>query len=227
VASQLTSILGPNPSGGETPSGTAAEYVAPAADLVELRLAAAGCHGCDLWQRATQTVFGQGPVPAPRMHVGEQPGDSEDLAGLPFVGPAGRVLDSALGEAGIDREKVFVTNVVKHFKWRPAGKRRLHERPNPAEVRACHPWLEAELGLVRPKLVVLLGATAAQSILGAAFRVTREHGRIMKSPLPDAQKVMATLHPSAILRAATDADRESQMHILIADLGVAAEDIRQ
>jgi DNA polymerase len=214
-------------SGGETPSGTALEYVPPRADLPGLRTAAAGCRGCDLWARATQTVFGQGPAPAPLMLVGEQPGDREDLAGAPFVGPAGKLLDSALDHAGIDRQRVFVTNVVKHFKWRPApgGKRRLHERPNAVEVRACQPWLEAELGLVQPELVVLLGATAAQSILGAGFRVTVEHGRLLPSPLPVARHVMGTLHPSAILRARTDEDRAEQMGILIADLQLARESV--
>ena len=190
-----------------------------------MRLAAAGCRGCDLWARATQTVFGQGPAPAPLMLVGEQPGDREDLAGLPFVGPAGKLLDSALDHAGIDRERVFVTNVVKHFKWKPQGKRRLHERPNSAEVRACHPWLEAELGLVRPELVVFLGATAAQSILGPDFRVTVQHGQLLPSPLPVARHVMGTLHPSSILRARTDEDRAEQMGILIADLTLARETV--
>jgi len=208
-------------SGGDTASGTAAEYVPPQHDLESLRRAAAQCHGCDLWRNATQTVFGVGPVPAPPMLVGEQPGDQEDLAGAPFVGPAGRVLDSALAESGIDREQVFVTNVVKHFKWRPQGKRRLHERPNPAEVRACHPWLEEELGLVQPRLVVLLGATAAQSILGPQFRVTVDHGRVLDSPLAGVARLLATLHPSSILRARTDADKADQMGTLIADLRIA------
>ena len=161
------------------------------------------------------------------MLVGEQPGDREDLAGRPFVGPAGKLLDSALEHAGIDRERVFVTNVVKHFKWRPApgGKRRLHERPNAVEVRACQPWLEAELGLVQPELVVLLGATAAQSILGPSFRVTVQHGRLLPSPLPVARHVMGTLHPSAILRARSDEDRAEQMGILIGDLTLARETV--
>jgi DNA polymerase len=213
-------------SGGETPSGTAAEYVPPKPTLGALRVAAAGCHGCDLWQHATQAVFGRGNAPAPLM-LGEQPGDREDLSGLPFVGPAGQVLDSALREAGIDREAAFVTNVVKHFKWRPQGKRRLHERPNPAEVLACHPWLEAELAIVKPSVVVLLGATAAQSILGPKFRVTVEHGRLMESPLPIARHVIATLHPSAILRSRTDLDRESQMRILIGDLRLAVKSLAE
>jgi DNA polymerase len=212
----------PNPgSGGETPSGTAAEFVPRRANLEALRRAAAGCRGCDLWRNATQTVFGVGPTPAPLMLVGEQPGDQEDRAGAPFVGPAGRVLDSALAESGIDREEVFVTNVVKHFKWRPSVKRRLHERPNPAEVRACRPWLEEELGLVQPRLLVLLGATAAQSVLGASFRVTVDHGQILDSPLPGAARLLATLHPSAILRSRTDEERATQMRTLIDDLVVA------
>jgi DNA polymerase len=217
-----------NPAGGTTPSGTAAEFVPAAADLPTVREAAKHCTGCDLFRNATQTVFGTGPWPASLMLVGEQPGDREDLEGEPFVGPAGRVFDSALAEAGIDREKVFVTNVVKHFKWRPApsGKRRLHERPNPAEVRACRPWLESELGLVAPEVVVLLGATAAQSILGSSFRVTQEHGRLLDSPLPVARHVLATLHPSAILRSRTDEERAEQMQILISDLGRAAEAVR-
>jgi DNA polymerase len=161
------------------------------------------------------------------MLVGEQPGDREDLAGLPFVGPAGKLLDSALEHAGIDRERVFVTNVVKHFKWRPApgGKRRLHERPNAVEVRACHPWLEEEMRLVQPEIVVLLGATAAQSILGRSFRVTVQHGRLLPSPLPPARHVMGSLHPSAILRARTDEDRAAQMGILVADLTLARETV--
>jgi DNA polymerase len=213
-------------SGGETPSGTALEYVPAVHELMALRHAAADCHGCDLWRNATQTVFGQGNAPASLMFIGEQPGDKEDIAGLPFIGPAGKVLDSALDEAGIDREQVFITNVVKHFKWRPEGKRRLHERPNPAEVRACHPWLAAELDVVRPNLVVFLGATAAQSILGSKFRVTVDHGRLFDSPLPVAQRVMATLHPSAILRSRTDTDRATQMRILIDDLTIAAGVIR-
>ncbi len=209
--------------GASTPSGTAAELVPARGDLDGVRRAALGCRACDLWRNATQTVFGEGPSRARLMLVGEQPGDKEDLAGAPFVGPAGTVLDSALDEAGIDREQVFVTNVVKHFKWRPSGKRRLHERPNPVEVRACVPWLEVELGLVRPKLVVLLGATAAQAILGSAFRVTVDHGRLLDSPLPVADRVMATLHPSAVLRARSDDDRAAQMQLLIDDLRVAGE----
>src|SRR6266545_3389993 len=198
----------------------AAAYLPARRTLPTLRAAAALCRGCELWERATQTVFGSGPVPAPLMLVGEQPGDREDLAGEPFVGPAGQILNTALREAGIDRERVFVTNVVKHFKWRPSGKRRLHERPNRAEVRACRPWLEAELGLVRPDLLVLMGATAAQAILGPAFRVSIEHGRLVSSPL--AVRVMATVHPSSILRANPES-RDREMELLVADLPATGE----
>jgi uracil-DNA glycosylase family protein len=171
------------------------------ADLDDLRSLAAGCRGCDLWQRATQTVFGEGPVPARLMLVGEQPGDQEDIKGQPFVGPAGRILDQALDEAGIDRETVFVTNVVKHFKWRPApkGKRRLHETPTRAEVGACLPWVESELALVRPEALVLMGATAARTLVGPKVSVTRDHGVLLHSTL--APLVVATIHPSAVLRA--------------------------
>src|SRR2546427_2419336 len=158
-----------NPVGANQRS--AAPLVPLGGDLGAIRQAAAGCEACDLWARATQTVFGEGPTPAPLMLVGEQPGDKEDVAGRPFVGPAGRILDQALDQAGIDRERVFVTNVVKHFKWRPVGKRRLHEHPNQAEIKACRPWLEAELGLVQPQVLVLMGATAAQAVMGSSFRV--------------------------------------------------------
>jgi uracil-DNA glycosylase len=183
------------------------------ADVAEL---AGGCRGCDLWARGTQTVFGEGTIAARVMLVGEQPGDQEDLAGSPFVGPAGRMLDRALVEAGIDRERVFVTNVVKHFKWRPSGKWRLHERPTRAEIRACRPWLEAELELVQPKALVLLGATAAQALLGPSFRLTRQRGTPVPSMLADL--VVATFHPSAILRAREPDDRERTYAQLVGDL---------
>jgi DNA polymerase len=196
--------------------------VSPTAGLETARRAAAGCKACDLWQRATQTVFGEGVRHAPLMLVGEQPGDREDLAGRPFVGPAGRVLDDALAEAGIDREHVFVSNVVKHFKWRPSGKRRLHERPNAAEVRACRPWLDLELEIVRPDLLVCLGATAAQAIVGRGFRITEQRGEILPA-LGEGPPVLATFHPSAILRARTSEDRERSMAALVADLSIAAE----
>ena len=197
-------------------------HVRPSAGLAAARKAAAGCKACDLWQRATQTVFGQGPKHAPLMLVGEQPGDREDLAGTPFVGPAGRLLDDALAEAGIDRTTVFVSNVVKHFKWRPSGKRRLHERPNAAEVRACRPWLDLELEIVKPTLLVCLGATAAQAILGRDFRITEQRGEVLPA-IDGGPPVLATFHPSAILRARTPEDRERSMAALVADLSRAAE----
>jgi uracil-DNA glycosylase family protein len=182
-----------------------------------------GCRACDLWARATQGVFGEGSQRALLMLVGEQPGDREDLAGRPFVGPAGRVLDEALDEAGIDRNVTFVTNVVKHFKWRPSGKKRLHDKPNREQVRACRPWLELELELVRPEIMVLLGATAAQAVLGSSFRVTVDHGKLFDPELPGGPRRLATLHPSAILRARTPADREDMRQTLVADLVVAAD----
>jgi uracil-DNA glycosylase family protein len=170
----------------------------PGATLDELREAAAGCTACDLYRNATQTVFGEGEVAAEVMLVGEQPGDQEDLRGEPFVGPAGRLLDEALEAAGIDRRLAYVTNVVKHFKWQPRGKRRIHQKPNREEIAACRPWLEAEIERVRPKVVVCLGATAAQALLGPQFRVTRDRGTFVESPLAPA--VTATVHPSSILR---------------------------
>ncbi|MDF2735091.1 MAG: phage polymerase-related protein [Chloroflexota bacterium] len=188
----------------------------------DVRDAADGCRACDLWARATQTVFGNGPVPARLMLVGEQPGDQEDVQGEPFVGPAGRILDRALEEAGIDRERVFVTNVVKHFKWRPApsGKRRLHERPNRTEIGACLPWVRSELALVRPEALVLLGATAAQAVVGPKVRVTRDHGVPLESEL--APLVVATIHPSAVLRAQGGPAREEAYAGLVADLRAVA-----
>jgi DNA polymerase len=191
------------------------------ADLDDLVRLAAGCRGCDLWERATQTVFGPGPAPAPVMRVGELPGDRGDVAGEPFVGPAGQLLDRALGDAGIDREKVFVTNVVKHFKWRPSGKRRLHEKPNRVEVAACHPWLEAELALVRPEALVCLGATAAGALLGPNIRVSQLALTPIESPL--APLVVATLHPSAILRAVDDEARGVSFNRLVGDLRLVAD----
>lgn len=196
------------------------------ADMAELREASAGCHACDLWARATQTVFGRGPVPARLMLVGEQPGDHEDLEGEPFVGPAGRILSEALERAGIDRDTAFVTNVVKHFKWRPSanGKRRLHERPNKVEVGACLPWVESELALVRPEALVLMGATAAAGLLGPDIRVTRDHGRRLESVL--APLVTVTIHPSAVLRSADPHAREAAMGGLVADLTMVAAELR-
>ena len=180
------------------------------------------CRACDLWARATQGVFGEGSRRARLMLVGEQPGDREDLAGRPFVGPAGRVLDEALEGAGIDRADTFVTNIVKHFKWKPSGKKRLHDKPNREQVKACRPWLDLEGELVRPEIMVLLGATAAQAILGSSFRVTVDHGKLLEPERPGGPRRLATLHPSAILRARTAEDREEMRRTLVADLTVAA-----
>src|SRR6478752_8844946 len=170
--------------------------------LGNVRDAAAGCRACDLYKRATQTVFGDGPSKAELMMVGEQPGDAEDVAGQPFVGPAGKLLDRALVEAGIDRRRVYVTNVVKHFKWEPRGKRRIHAKPNGAEIAACRPWLETEILLVKPRILVCLGATAAQALLGKTFKVSKQRGTFVPSAL--APRVTATVHPSSILRAPDD-----------------------
>ncbi|MEY2452932.1 MAG: uracil-DNA glycosylase [Acidimicrobiaceae bacterium] len=181
---------------------------------------AASCRNCDLWCNATQTVFGRGPVPAPAMLIGEQPGDQEDLSGEPFVGPAGRVLDEALDDVGLDRDRLYLTNAVKHFKWTPRGKRRIHQKPNREEVRACSPWLETEVALVSPRVVVLLGATAAQAVMGSSFRVTAERGKLLASSLAPA--VIATVHPSSILRASTPDERHAAMTAFVSDLRVAA-----
>jgi len=177
---------------------------------------ARGCKACDLYKRGTQTVFGEGPKRAALMLVGEQPGDAEDVAGHPFVGPAGKLLDRALEEAGIDRKAVYVTNVVKHFKWEPRGKRRIHAKPNAAEIGACRPWLETEIALVRPHAIVCLGATAAQALLGKTFRVSRQRGEFVESSL--APLVIATVHPSSILRARDDESRRQEMERFVADL---------
>ncbi len=184
--------------------------------LSSIREAAAGCKACDLYKRGTQTVFGEGPRKAELMLVGEQPGDAEDLAGHPFVGPAGRLLDSALEQAGIDRKLVYVTNVVKHFKWEPRGKRRIHAKPNAAEIGACRPWLETEIALVQPRVLVCLGATAAQALLGKSFKVSKQRGELVSSSL--APVVTATVHPSAILRAADDDARREEMRRFVEDL---------
>lgn len=170
--------------------------------LKTLEKEARNCKNCNLWKNATQTVFGEGLNNAKIMIVGEQPGDQEDLQGKPFVGPAGNLMDTLLKEVGIDRKKVYVTNAVKHFKWKPRGKRRIHQKPSSAEIAACKPWLEAEIAAVRPKVIVCLGATAAQSLLGKGFRVTQSHGEFV--PSPHAEHTVATVHPSAILRAPTD-----------------------
>jgi DNA polymerase len=188
--------------------------------LPALRAAAAGCKGCHLWQLGTQTVFGEGSPEAQVVFVGEQPGDQEDKAGRPFVGPAGRVLDEALAAAGIDRSTTYMTNAVKHFKWQARGKRRIHQKPNWTEMTACRPWLEAELAVVKPRVLVLLGATAAQSLLGRQFRVTQNRGRLLESDLADA--VVATVHPSSILRG-EPGQREANFAAFVKDLKVVAD----
>jgi uracil-DNA glycosylase len=197
---------------------TAAPLIPPRPTLRTLRGAAANCKACDLWKTGTQTVFGEGSAPASVMFVGEQPGDREDLAGRPFVGPAGKLFDQALTEVGIDRANVYVTNVVKHFKWVPdeRGKRRIHKKPRYSEINACRPWLDAELAVVKPQILVCLGATAAQALLGKEFSVSRRRGELVESRL--APYVMATVHPSSILRAVDHESRRLQMESFVADL---------
>jgi DNA polymerase len=193
--------------------------------LAALREAAAQCRACDLYKTGTQTVFGEGAQHAELMFVGEQPGDREDREGKPFVGPAGRVLDEALEQAGIDRNRVYITNAVKHFKWKPQGKRRLHQKPNAAEINACRPWLDAEIALLKPHLLVLLGATAAQALLGRDFRVSVQRGELIERPgLPP---MMATVHPSSILRAPDDESRELEMAAFVQDLKRVAQQLRR
>ena len=215
--------VSPSPSRNRSPEPSQA----PTSSIPSLQQAAASCKACDLWKTATQTVFGEGSSHAPIMMVGEQPGDLEDRAGRPFVGPAGKLLDQALAEAGIDRSNVYVTNVVKHFKWSPAerGKRRIHKKPRDSEIQACRPWLDAELAVVKPKILVCLGATAAQSLLGKEFRVSRQRGQIIESPL--APHVVATVHPSSILRAQDDESRHAQMQAFIQDLKRIAQLIQK
>jgi DNA polymerase len=200
----------------QEPLQTAAPLVPDRPSLPRLRAAAAGCTACPLYRTGTQTVFGEGLASARAILVGEQPGDSEDRIGRPFVGPAGKLLDRALAEAGIDRRLVYVTNVVKHFKWTARGKRRLHEKPNAREIAACRPWLEAELQALEPEVLVCLGATAAQALLGRSFKVTRMRGEILEHQL--AGKVMATVHPSSILRAPDDETRHREMELFVRDL---------
>ena len=203
---------------------SAADLVPPRPTLPKLREAAAGCRACPLWENATQTVFGAGTRNAAAMFVGEQPGDREDLEGAPFVGPAGRLLDEALARAGIERQAVYVTNAVKHFKWEPRGKRRIHAKPSWSEMTACRPWIEAELAVVRPDVLVCLGATAAQSLLGRQFRVTKQRGEWIESDL--AEYVTATIHPSAILRQRDDESRHREMEAFVADLELVASVFR-
>jgi DNA polymerase len=203
----------------------AAAPVPETRNLPKLRDAAAGCKACDLWKTGTQTVFGEGLKNAAIVFVGEQPGDKEDLAGKPFIGPAGRVFDEGLAAAGIDRRLAYVTNAVKHFKWEARGKRRIHQKPNAAELAACRPWLDAELEAVRPNVLVLMGATAAQALLGRQFRVTKARGRPVDSDL--APHVLATVHPSSILRQRTDEGRVAAMADFVADLKIVAKLLAQ
>jgi uracil-DNA glycosylase len=198
--------------------GTAAALIPERPTLKSLREAAAGCKACPLWESGTQTVFGEGGAHADVVFVGEQPGDREDLEGRPFVGPAGQLLDRALEEVEIDRSQVYVTNVVKHFKWKPQGNRRIHQKPNWREIAACRPWLDAEVAVLKPRVLVCLGATAAQALLGRDFRVSRQRGELVDSPL--APKAIATVHPSSILRAE---DRELEYQEFVRDLRKVAE----
>ena len=202
---------------GRNPYPTAAPFVPDKLSLTALRDAVQGCRGCPLYAKATQAVFGEGSLKARVMLVGEQPGDQEDLAGAPFVGPAGKLLDRALEEAGIDRGTTYVTNAVKHFKWKARGTRRIHDKPTWTEAMACRPWLDAELALVKPRALVLLGATAAQALLGKSFKVTQERGRPLDSELADL--VVATIHPSAVLRAE---NRDEMFAGLVDDLRVVS-----
>jgi len=192
------------------------DLIPPRPTITALKNAAADCRACDLWEKGTQTVFGEGSTRVNVLFVGEQPGNEEDLTGKPFVGPAGRLLDNALEAAGIERKQTYVTNVVKHFKWEPRGKRRIHKKPNATEIAACRPWLETEIALVKPDVIVALGATAAQALLGPQFRVTKQRGEFIPSTL--APYVMATVHPSSILRAPDDETRQLEMRRFIDDL---------
>ena len=207
----------------ERPTTSAADFLPSRLTLPSLERAAESCRGCALYRNATQTVFGEGPSTARVVLVGEQPGDQEDRQGRPFVGPAGRLLDEALQEAGLARGSVYVTNVVKHFSFEPRGKARIHKKPRASEVRACLPWLEAELSVIHPEVLVLLGATAAQAVFGPAFRITRERGKPLATAL--APIVIATAHPSAILRAPDSAAREHAFRELVADLRAAAQQL--
>ena len=211
------------PCGGASGTGSAADFIPPRPTLPKLREAAAHCRGCDLWS-CGRAVFGEGARGATVMFVGEQPGDQEEQAGHPFVGPAGKLLDAALVEAGIDRKSVYVTNAVKHFKFERSAKskRRIHKKPNDTEIRACHPWLEEEIKVMKPRVIVVLGATAAQSLLGKQFRVTQQRGKRVKSDLADT--VIATVHPSSVLRAPDD-DREQARREFFADIRSVAKHI--
>jgi uracil-DNA glycosylase len=203
---------------------SAAPLIPERPTLAKLRSAAKGCTACPLWKTGTQTVFGTGTDRARMILVGEQPGNEEDLAGEPFIGPAGKLLDKCLNEAGIDRAAVYVTNAVKHFKWEPSGKRRVHKKPSAREIAACRPWLEAEIETLQPSLIVCLGATAAQTLLGRDFRVTQRRGEIIETE--NGRRLLATVHPSSILRAPDSATRASETELFIKDLRRAAEALR-
>ena len=203
-------------------SRSAFDFLPEELSYPELANAAKSCRGCDLYKNATQTVFGEGDLRSGVVFVGEQPGDEEDVKGHPFVGPAGKLLNKALADAGIDRKRIYLTNAVKHFKWKPLGKRRLHERPKGSEIAACDPWLRAELMLAEVKLLVCLGATAAQSLFGRDFRVTQMHGQWLETDI--APLAMATIHPSAILRSPADT-REAEYREFVADLSIVADEI--
>jgi len=208
----------------EIPERSALNFFPDEIGYESLRLAASGCEGCDLYLNATQTVFGEGQIENPDiLFVGEQPGDEEDIIGQPFIGPAGRLFNRALLDAGIDRDRCYVTNTVKHFKWKPQGKRRLHEKPKAREVSACLPWLAAEMEVVKPRILVCLGATAAQALLGNDFRVTTDRGQWLISPM--AERVLATIHPSAILRAGSSEDRDMEYKKFVADLRTVAREV--
>jgi DNA polymerase len=202
------------------PTSDAATLIPDRPTLARVREEAKGCRACDLWKRGTQTVFGEGARRPILMFVGEQPGNDEDLAGHPFVGPAGKLLNRALSDAGIDRASVYVTNVVKHFKWEPRGKRRIHKKPNAGEIAACRPWLDVEIELVKPRVIVCLGATAAQALIGRSFKVTLHRGELLPSPL--AEFITATVHPSSILRAPDDRTRREELKLFTDDLRKAA-----
>jgi DNA polymerase len=203
------------------PIDDASRFIPPRANLARLRRTAAGCTACHLHKLGTQTVFGEGPESAHIMLVGEQPGDVEDLSGRPFVGPAGKLLDRALAEAGLDRSRVYVTNAVKHFKWVPRGKRRIHKKPGSLEIAACHPWLDAEIDVIAPQAIVCLGATAAQALLGRSFRLMQQRGELLSSPL--AELMLATVHPSALLRAPDPEARKRDYAQFVRDLRVVAD----
>ena len=202
------------------PTGSAADLIPDRPTIKSVQAASKDCQACDLWKRGTQTVFGEGAPKAQLMFVGEQPGNDEDLSGHPFVGPAGKLLDRALADAGIERGTVYVTNVVKHFKWEPRGKRRIHKKPSAGEIAACRPWLDTEIALVKPRAIVCLGATAAQALLGRQFRVTAHRGVFVPSPL--APSVLATVHPSSILRAPDEEARHRELQQFTNDLRTAA-----